>query len=135
MLRSDHAFLSYDLPAINISLIGTSKCCQARLDVTAKVDIVFKFIAGWSACLLLSQVVRAWVAIGKCKDLWRNLLDRVSIILLYLCVLWSICIVSSASHGFSLAGCFARAQTGFFISNNGFAKRRGSSWPSLLMGQ
>ena len=77
MLRSDHAFLSYDLPAINIGLIGTSKCCQARLDVTAKVDIAFKCIAGWAARLLLSQVVRAWVAVGKCKGLRRNLLVRV----------------------------------------------------------
>ena len=46
-------------------------------DVTAKVDIAFKCIAGWAARLLLSQVVRAWVAVGKCKGLRRNLLVRV----------------------------------------------------------
>ena len=83
-LRSDHAFVSCEFLAVNISLTGTSKCSQARWekgasweDVTARIDNALKFIAGWAARLLLNQVVKAWVAAGRFKGLRRNLLDRV----------------------------------------------------------
>ena len=71
-LRSDHAFVSCELLAVNISLTGTSKCSQARWekgasweDVTARIDNALKFIAGWAARLLLNQVFKA---LGCCRE-------------------------------------------------------------------